>query len=321
MEKVKFITNSETKKDYYKTILKNEIFEVIFVTENYDNCIDESDKEDYVFIDLQEEDQIKSILDQTDKIGGIKVALVSNVNNPDKMESLLQDSKFELVIPKKHVLESGEEVTSTQDLVFIIKLLKSDHFNIEDDELFPDPKTIEIQNIDEKNPTIETIKNEAIAAGYKTSITDKMSVILDELITNAVFHAPVNKSGLKKYSHVKRNISFKLAENETVTVKYSVSKEHSVFKVIDNFGNLTWDHFNNYIKNAIHFMRGGDTDHLKGQVGGGIGLGILLLMSHYLLLRVEPGIKTEFTVVLRNTKRRKDQISTPKLMYFYDFGK
>lgn len=319
MPKVVFVTETTTKKDFYESVLKDEPFEIKFCDNPTELYIPKFSQPDFVFIDICDHDTFEKFLTSIETFKEIRKALITNISDSDYINRLLKDIRFELLIPKNHTLESGEEVCSEQDLNFISKLIATQNFTVENHDKVAPLQTIEITNIIDKNPAIDKIRDAALDQGYKSVLLEKINVLLDEMITNAVFHAPVDENGNFKYTKLPRNSSFELQPNETVTVKYSINDDIIIVKVFDNFGRLTWDTYSKYLKNALAFIKEGKKGHMRmNHVGGGIGFGLLFLMSHYLLIRVDPHKQTEITIILKNIKRRRDADNTPKLMYFFD---
>jgi anti-sigma regulatory factor (Ser/Thr protein kinase) len=121
-----------------------------------------------------------------------------------------------------------------------------------------------------------------------------MNLILDEIITNALYHAPANPDGTKKYESYQ---SINLDKNEYVQVDCGADSEKYGVSVTDPSGRLT----KNKVLETVHRQVSGQgllEDH-------GRGIHISRLFSDRMIINIKPGSRTE--VILMNYFTRKYQ--------------
>ncbi len=156
----------------------------------------------------------------------------------------------------------------------------------------------------ENPPQIETVTVSASAERYQIAaklindplvanrrkVRERLEVVLEELLTNALYHAYLNPTGVEKYP---RKLPVTLAPQEKITVKYSISKEGVYLSVSDQGGNLRLSDM------AAAFARtyGSESPEIQGKEGGA-GLGIYMVFeatSHYKAICI-PGKRCEISV-------------------------
>lgn len=69
----------------------------------------------------------------------------------------------------------------------------------------------------------------------RRKVRERLEVVLEELLTNALYHAYRNPTGEEKYP---RKLPVQLTPQEKITVKYSISKEGIFLSIADQGGHL-----------------------------------------------------------------------------------
>jgi CheY-like chemotaxis protein len=121
-----------------------------------------------------------------------------------------------------------------------------------------------------------------------------MNLILDEIITNALYHAPANPDGTQKYEAYE---SINLDKNEFVQVDCGADSEKYGVSVSDSSGRLT----KKKVLETVHRQVSGQgllDDH-------GRGIHISRLFSDRMIINIKPGSRTE--VILMNYFTQKYQ--------------
>jgi hypothetical protein len=126
---------------------------------------------------------------------------------------------------------------------------------------------------------------------------------LDEIIMNAIYDAPVNPSGEQTLKHVTRDTPVEIPAGQRITVHFGYDGEYAAFSVVDSFGSL------NKYDLLKHLMCDRESDSLMidpAGAGAGIGLATTFLKGGSLHFLCEPGIRTEVTVLFRQTKNFRE---------------
>ena len=129
---------------------------------------------------------------------------------------------------------------------------------------------------------------------------DKVKILLNELLTNAIFNAPVDDDKKPKYQLEDRKEIVELDGHEHVQVEAGIGEKIAYLKIRDNFGELTRDTLVQYIANG--FSKGKASDKCGG---AGLGLFFVYKFSNKLIVRRKAGEWMEITVLIEHIKRNK----------------
>lgn len=121
-----------------------------------------------------------------------------------------------------------------------------------------------------------------------------VQILLEELITNAVYHAPVDANGNEKYE---KHSQVTLQENEAVRICLGLDGEKYGVSVMDTSGMLTREQVLFRIDRHIHAE--GVLDE------NGRGLHMSRLYADRLIINIKPNIKTEVIFLNYTDKKYK----------------
>lgn len=147
-------------------------------------------------------------------------------------------------------------------------------------------------------------------SGWSGHELNRVMSIVDELLMNAMFDAPVDGAGNHKYADADRTKRIVLGEDEAPVVEYGTDGDFLGICVTDPFGGLAKETILKYLEKRI-FSREKNVDHSRG--GAGLGLYHLYRLCDHLIFYVVPGGKTEAICLLNGAddyKTRKMGIST-----------
>jgi hypothetical protein len=119
------------------------------------------------------------------------------------------------------------ELTST-----IRKLLSGDIFGMEKYGVSP-IETITLSSSGQKYEVIEKVRKYYLDSGVQDRIVRNIELILNELLMNAIFDAPVNGEGKQIYNHLDRGAVFDLKPNERPSVQYGQQDDRLAVAVSD----------------------------------------------------------------------------------------
>jgi hypothetical protein len=133
--------------------------------------------------------------------------------------------------------------------------------------------------------------------------------ILDELLTNALFNAPIDSKGTPLYrDHERKEIVHAEAGKEPI-LEILEDEQKIILSVKDFYGSLT--------KKVIdHYLTHGEVAEKDG--GAGVGMYLVMKDVHKLIINIDPGKSTEFIVVLHKFKRFYHYQSLEKSFHLFE---
>ncbi len=143
-------------------------------------------------------------------------------------------------------------------------------------------------------------------AGHRRALVDEMgedvqraglgpralaaTLIADELLSNAVFNAPVDDAGARLHVDDDRTLARPLAERERVTLRYACDARYLAIEVEDRYGSLDRGTILRCLTKATTRAR----DQISMDTrGAGIGLATVYGSCNHLVFNLEPGRRTQ----------------------------
>jgi len=191
------------------------------------------------------------------------------------------------LIPEKF----PEEIPDLQ--VTMLKILSNDIFGIEKYGI--KPKKVRLQSSLQKAGILEKIQAFYLSKKVPVRILQKAGLVLDELVMNAIFDAPVNGRGKRVYYGRKRDSVIGLKKHECPQIAYGFRKGVLALSVTDPFGTFEKSSFFSVIQ-RLRVKRS-----IKEGAGKGAGMGLFMTFRAVdeLIVNVDPGKRTEFIALLR----------------------
>jgi len=112
----------------------------------------------------------------------------------------------------------------------------------------------------------------------------------DELITNALFHGPVDAGGGHPRAALPRADDFALGPDEEVTVRYGCDDRTFAIEVVDGWGSLDLTTLARCLRRSLG---GGPLPRPARTGGAGLGLALTAGYVHHLVCNLEPARRTE----------------------------
>ncbi len=144
------------------------------------------------------------------------------------------------------------------------------------------------RNHEEKGRAIELLVEYATAAGCRGSVRDRIQLVCDELMMNALYHAPVDPQGNELYAGRPVKELAQLAEVNPVRIQYGCSGRYFGVSVRDGGGSLRRTRLLEYLLRA----RAGAQIEDRAN-GAGLGLVSVLKSVSKLIFHVDPTHATE----------------------------
>ncbi|MFC1584437.1 response regulator [Fibrobacterota bacterium] len=141
-----------------------------------------------------------------------------------------------------------------------------------------------------------TVKNSTEAKTVRNQVVESLpdiprdlnevKLVLDEIITNAIYHASVLETGDKKYEEYN---FINLAESEYIQVDIGRDEEKVCIGIVDSQGNLDKDRVLYLIDRHVH------SEGIFDESGRGIFMS--RLFSDRIIINISPKQKTEFIII------------------------
>jgi hypothetical protein len=147
----------------------------------------------------------------------------------------------------------------------------------------------ELRGAADRDAVVAAVAREIEELGGGRTLATAVATITDELVTNAIYNAPVGPDGTPRYASVSRREKIELEPHEYVRVEYGSDGGTFGIAVTDAFGALTGESLGRALERCL-----GQPDPIEQKAGGaGIGLYTVLHTARELVLNVESGRRTE----------------------------
>lgn len=130
--------------------------------------------------------------------------------------------------------------------------------------------------------------------GIRKSVIDTVNTVLEELLMNAIYDAPIDAVGRPIYNHLPRTHEVELRPHEQGRFRYACDGEHIAISVEDPFGALTAKTTLKYLEKSYGGESVNDSQEMAGHKGGaGRGLHQIIENSHLVVFNISPRQRTE----------------------------
>ncbi len=237
------------------------------------------------------------------------VLVVTATRDKKDLVELLSHDVLTNLIAKNTDLKATELVCTVQ------KIIRDDIFG------FEKYMTWGIQPVDEQVTTSRT--KEAILGrledylnniGCNRRLVGLAMGVADEFLMNAIYNAPVDKTGKTKYHSRSRSEPVDLEPHEMVRFRYACDGRVLALSVEDNFGRLERATVLNYLRKC--FVRGEDQIDQKD---GGAGLGLYYIYEslNQFVINVAPKRRTEMIGIMDVSGTYRDFAEQPKSLNIF----
>lgn len=126
----------------------------------------------------------------------------------------------------------------------------------------------------------------------RTTITDRCFQVAEELLMNAIYDAPVDKSGKSLYNHLSRKDDVLLKPEERSTLEYCTKNQIVAVSVTDPFGGLTRETLIDYLDSCYNGRAGEMNENAANKGGAGRGLHLIVESADLTVFQVKRGVCT-----------------------------
>lgn len=149
-------------------------------------------------------------------------------------------------------------------------------------------------------------------SGIRRSILDRVYLVAEEMLMNAIYDAPTDQKGQALYNHLSRKTEINLETAQESIMRYAFDGTMIAVSLEDPFGALTKDIIIQYLESCYQ-GKAGTLNINKG--GAGRGLHQIIENSDLTIFNVKRGVKTE-VISLFNLEAGRKELN-PSFHYFF----
>jgi hypothetical protein len=180
-----------------------------------------------------------------------------------------------------------EELTATA-----LKLLRNDIFGFEKYLSWGvEARTVELDDASDRSQVVASLGEDVRRFGLGPRITSLAMLITDELLSNALYNAPVatdmSRTRIAEDRHSERHLNGR----EKVRLRYACDARYLAIEVTDQFGSLEREVVLRHLAKSID-------RHAAGKVrfqtpGAGMGIALTYSTCNHMVYNIHPGQRTE----------------------------
>ncbi|MFW7380401.1 MAG: hypothetical protein ACOH5I_16435 [Oligoflexus sp.] len=206
--------------------------------------------------------------------------------------------------------------TARTILTTISKIINEDFFGLEKYLSWGvDVHEHPIKSSRDRNELIDAITCYLQSTGVRKTVINKVSLISDELLMNAIYDAAVYENGKAKYNHMPRTDHVDLLPEEFGKFRFAFDGVLLAISAEDPFGALSRQTIIEYIKTCFDGNYG-SINRREGKGGGGMGIYQIISTADLMVVNVKKGMKTEFIAILNVLSPRKGNREVNSFHYF-----
>lgn len=179
----------------------------------------------------------------------------------------------------------GEELTVT-----VQKLIRRDLFGAEKYLLWgTELHTHMIRRASQRPNLVAQLSEDVRARGQSTRVAAMAMLVADELMSNAIHNAPVDRDGKHFRKDIPRDQEIELADDEAVRLRWGCDARYLAVEVSDQYGSLDRDTIlGSLAKNAVN----------EAGAGAGMGIALSYRSCDHLVFNLSPGKRTEIVALI-----------------------
>jgi CRP-like cAMP-binding protein/CheY-like chemotaxis protein len=159
----------------------------------------------------------------------------------------------------------------------------------------------------------EKILNQIEQLGIRSSLRSRCQIVIEEMLMNAIYDAPVDKMGQPLHNHKSRTEHIILSEDQSAKLSFATDGLFLGISVIDPFGSFKKEILFKYLANN-YFDQDSNYNENNNKGGAGKGLYMITENSDMVIYNISPGQQTEI-IALFDLDPSKDKKAT-SLHYF-----
>lgn len=153
--------------------------------------------------------------------------------------------------------------------------------------------------------------------GIPAAMTNRIGTIIDEVIMNMLWNAPVDGNGKHLFKQLPRMKRVKLSQAESGRMTLGYDGDMVAISARDPFGSMNLSTMWRYLKKCLQTR-----DQMSAD-GGSTGLGLFFAYSFAdrFIINVDPGRATEFVFLFDPRKRSASGKKSPKSFHYFEVSR
>ena len=225
--------------------------------------------------------------------GGVPVVMLSLGSDKLALLQLMRSYGISHLVAKHGAVRAVYPLIDERELqVTCQKVLRGDVFGLEKYiggwgvKLHP----FRVASMTEKARLLEAFEGYLTDLECPPAVVPDVLTVADELIVNALLHAPRDEGGKLTYEHLGPVPELAVAPEDAVDVTWGCDGQRLMLSVADRFGALERERITHYLAKGFAPRR----HAVEEKVGGaGLGLAMSLKRLHQLVFNVQPRVRTE----------------------------
>lgn len=218
----------------------------------------------------------------------------------------------------KHVISRDNDdrtFTVKNTLTTVTKILNTDIFGIEKYMAWG-VETHEniIFESSRRNEFIQDMCSKFSEIGVRGTILDRVQMVAEEMLMNAIYDAPVSLDGVALFNHLPRTVEVNLNQDQACKLRYASDGNLLAVSVVDPFGGLNKETIIDYLDSCY---RGLASIHNPDKGGAGRGLHQIIETSDLTIFNVKKSIRTEVIALFQLDHTIKKDSKKPSFHYFF----
>jgi hypothetical protein len=242
---------------------------------------------DYDGLPTEARDRIVSRFAGSDVARRARLLLISSRANRDELAGLFSRRAL------TNLLAKNGDVDPTELIVTVQKILRRDVFGLE--KYFAWGVHLASARLNasaEKHALLDRVSRYAEQLGMPSRLAAQVCLVTDEIVTNAIYNAPTDASGQRRYAHLPRTDALTLPPGEGIDVRFCSDGRRLGVSAVDPYGSLSEECILEYLGRCFAApLSKIDLDLTKG--GAGLGLYYVFEAVSHLVINIAPGQRTE----------------------------
>lgn len=158
----------------------------------------------------------------------------------------------------------------------------------------------------------KAMSNYLVKLGIRSTLRERAGLVLEEMLMNAIYDAPVGADGEALYNHLPRTTPVELAPGDYATLRYGCDGMVLAVAVEDRFGALSGSTTLHYLETCYN----GEAGSLnKNKGGAGRGLHQIIECSDLVVFNIHSGRRTE-VIALFDIDPKAQKNAGPSFHFF-----
>jgi hypothetical protein len=234
----------------------------------------------------------------------------------DQVPTYLPALKRLSAIPNIVSRNEGDRTFTIKNIVTTVtKLLSQDLFGLEKYLSWgADIQSKQVTSSKQREQIIAEVDAYFEKLGVRRSNRDRIRNVLEEMLMNAIYDAPVDSSGKSIFNHLPRTHELVLKPEQQGLVRFGTDGMLVAISVQDPFGSLKSSVLLKYLE-ANYSGQAADLNAAEGKGGAGRGLHQIVENSDLVVFNVESAKKTE-AIALFNVEAKEAAQQNPSFHLF-----